>query len=262
MSTQMVFERYEMKYILDPAAKEAVLRAMDGRMKIDQYGKTTIRNIYFDTSDYALIRTSLSGPEYKEKLRLRSYCQVSIGDDVFVELKKKYKGIVYKRRVEVAEFQAMDWLCAEGDMPGAMDVRSQTNYTQIGKEIDYFLTRYRKADLTPKVFLSYDREAYAPIEENEKKTGLRITFDTNILARDHDLYLRSPVYGTPVLDRSLTVMEVKVSKDGAIPLWLARCFSENGIVKSSFSKYGKYYKDEIAPEVISGRNMKGEIRYA
>ena len=120
-----------------------------------------------------------------------------------------------------------------------MDVRSQTNYTQIGKEIDYFLTRYRKADLTPKVFLSYDREAYAPIEENEKKTGLRITFDTNILARDHDLYLRSPVYGTPVLDRSLTVMEVKVSKDGAIPLWLARCFSENGIVKSSFSKYGK-----------------------
>ncbi len=262
MSTQMVFERYERKYLLDPAAKEAVLRAMEDRMAIDQYGKTTIRNIYFDTLDYSLIRTSLSRPEYKEKLRIRSYRQVGSRDDVFVELKKKYKGIVYKRRVEVPEFSAMDWLCAGGEKPLTDEVSYQPNYLQIGREIDYFLSRYREADLAPKVFLSYEREAYAPVSEEEKRSGLRITMDTNILARDHDLFLRSPVYGTPVLDKCLTVMEVKVSKDGAIPMWLARCFSENGIVKSSFSKYGKYYTDEIATGRTSDDNSKGGLLYA
>ena len=262
MSTQMVFERYERKYILDPAAKEAVLQAMEGRMKIDRYGKTTIRNIYLDTEEYDLIRTSLSGPEYKEKLRIRSYKQVGSTENVFVELKKKYKGIVYKRRVEVPVFQAMDWLCAGGDMPENEDLKDQPNFLQIGKEIDYFLSRYRKADLSPKVFLSYDREAYAPVDEREKATGLRITLDTNILARDHDLFLKSPVYGTPVLNKSLTIMEVKVSKDGAMPMWLARCFSENGIVKSSFSKYGKYYTDEIVTGKTSDDNAKGGLLYA
>ena len=108
--TQMVFERHERKYLLDPSAKAAVLAAMSGHMQLDRYGKTTIRNIYFDTDDYDLIRTSLSGPEYKEKLRIRSYCQVQSDGEVFVELKKKYRGIVYKRRVSIPEFQAMDWL--------------------------------------------------------------------------------------------------------------------------------------------------------
>lgn len=262
MSTQMVFERYEKKYILEPAEREAVLRTMEGRMMIDQYGKTTIRNIYLDTGGYDLIRTSLSGPEYKEKIRIRSYKQVGPTEDVFVELKKKYRGIVYKRRVEVPVFQAMDWLCAGGEMPDSNEVTGQPNFRQIGKEIDYFLARYRKSELAPKVFLSYDREAYTPVSEEEKQSGLRITLDTNILAREDDLFLRSPVYGTPVLDKSLTVMEVKVSKDGAIPMWLARCFSENGIVKSSFSKYGKYYKDEIASGGSSDKDLKGGLLYA
>ena len=262
MSTQMVFERYERKYILDPAEKEAVLRAMKDHMTIDQYGRTTIRNIYLDTKDYNLIRTSLSGPEYKEKIRIRSYKQVGPTEDVFVELKKKYKGIVYKRRVAVPVFQVMDWLCAGGEMPDPKEVNGQANFLQIGKEIDYFLTRYRRAEIAPKVFLSYDREAYAPVSEEEKRTGLRITMDTNILARQDDLFLRSPVYGTPVLDKSLTIMEVKVSKDGAIPMWLARCFSENNIVKSSFSKYGKYYKDEIATGGSSDKDLKGGLLYA
>lgn len=265
----MVFERYERKYLLSPSAKDAVLQAMKGRMEIDMYGRTTIRNIYFDTDGYDLIRRSLSGPEYKEKLRIRSYRQVGDKDDVFVELKKKYKGIVYKRRIEVPAFQAMDWLLAGGEKPDISTTSEQANFRQIRDEIDYFLRRYERSGMGPKVFLSYEREAFAPVKGS--KEDIRITFDTNILAREKDLFLSSPAYGSPVLDQDLTVMEVKVPKDGAIPMWLARTLSENGIVKSSFSKYGKYYMETagarqkiigtLLREDIPELDMKGELLY-
>ena len=60
-------------------------------MELDHYGRSTIRNIYYDTDNYRLIRKSLEKPVYKEKLRVRSYRQVSQDEEVFVELKKKYK---------------------------------------------------------------------------------------------------------------------------------------------------------------------------
>lgn len=265
----MVFERYERKYLLSPSAKDAVLRAMEGRMEIDMYGRTTIRNIYFDTDGYDLIRRSLQGPEYKEKLRIRSYRQVGDKDDVFVELKKKYKGIVYKRRIEVPAFQAMDWLLAGGEKPDFSTASEQANFRQIRDEIDYFLRRYERSGMGPKVFLSYEREAFAPVKGS--KEDIRITFDTNILARGKDLLLSSPAYGDPVLDQGLTIMEVKVPRDGAIPMWLARTLSENGIVKSSFSKYGKYYMETagarqkiigtLLREDIPELDMKGELLY-
>lgn len=270
-ATQMVFERYERKYLLDPSAKAAVLAAMSGHMQLDCYGKTTIRNIYFDTDDYDLIRTSLSGPEYKEKLRIRSYCQVQSDGEVFVELKKKYRGIVYKRRVRIPEFQAMDWLCGGGEKPDPKEVEDQPNYFQIGNEIDYFRARYERSGLAPKVFLSYEREAYAPVTGGEETAGFRITFDTNILARRDSLSLRSDTGGDTVIDNDLTVMEVKVRKDGAVPLWLAHCLSEQGITRCSFSKYGRYYKESIyeetlhigsaAREEVPGLNMKGDLLY-
>lgn len=269
MYTPMVFERYERKYLLSPSAKDAVLQAMKGRMEIDMYGRTTIRNIYFDTDGYDLIRRSLQGPEYKEKLRIRSYRQVGDKDDVFVELKKKYKGIVYKRRIEVPAFQAMDWLIAGGEKPDISTASEQANFRQIRDEIDYFLRRYERSGMGPKVFLSYEREAFAPVKGS--KEDIRITFDTNILARGKDLLLSSPAYGDPVLDQGLTIMEVKVPRDGAIPMWLARTLSENGIVKSSFSKYGKYYMETagarqkiigtLLREDIPELDMKGELLY-
>lgn len=283
--TQMVFERYERKYLLDPSAKAAVLAAMNGRMQLDRYGKTTIRNLYFDTADYDLIRTSLSGPEYKEKLRIRSYRQVDSGDEVFVELKKKYKGIVYKRRVRIPEFQAMDWLCAGGGRPEtevpvdlealldpqAAKAQEQPNFRIISEEIDRFFRRYERSEMAPKVFLGYDREAYAPIDPDPYMAGFRVTFDTNILARGDDLKLSSGVYGDRIIPEDLTVMELKVRKDGAIPLWMARCLSENRIFRQSFSKYGRYYKDTIFEkthtvitperEDVFGCSLKGELIY-
>ena len=256
MASVMVFERYEKKYILDRNALSEVKNAMAGRLIPDMYGKTTIANLYFDSKDYKVIRSSIEATTYKAKLRVRSYGRVKEGGTVFVELKKKYEGIVYKRRVEIPEFPAMDWLCAGGTLP-PIDIREkegQPNYRRIGKEIDDFRYRFGKEAILPKVYLSYEREAYAPVSENEE--DIRITFDTNILARDYDLSLRSEAYGDLVLDPDLTVMEIKIPKYRAMPLWLSRCLSENNIMPHSFSKYGTYYRERLIGkknDTIGGR---------
>ena len=99
MAVQTVFKRYELKYLMTREQQKLLLKIMDGHMALDKYGHTTIRNIYFDTDNYRLVRHSIEGPPYKEKLRIRSYSHVSGNDNVFVELKKKYKSVVYKRRL-------------------------------------------------------------------------------------------------------------------------------------------------------------------
>lgn len=251
MKNQLVFERCELKYILDPVQKKAVLKALDGRMKIDDYGRTTIRNIYFDTKDYRLIRNSVMRPEYKEKLRIRSYKRVNADEKVFVELKKKYEKIVYKRRIHISEFAAMDWLVGGGPRP---------EDSQIAREIDYFRNFFEEAELAPKAFISYEREAFLPIGDTEEENpGLRITFDSNILARDYDLSLRKSAYGERVIPPEKSVLEIKIPKNEAMPMWLARCLSENHIFRSTFSKYGTYYMNGV---IAPNETIKGGLCYA
>lgn len=228
MEYQSVFQRYELKYLLTPKQKAAILSAMEGRMELDHFGRSTVRSLYFDTENYRLIRRSLEKPVYKEKLRLRSYHPVTAEDEVFVELKKKYKSVVYKRRLALPEGQAMDWLC-RGQEPGVTG--------QIRNEVDYFLYYYKS--LRPAMYLSYQREAYDPVEDS----GLRITFDEDILARQDGLSLREEPGGLPVLPPELTLMEIKTP--GGLPLWLTHALTKNGIRKTSFSKYGTAYQTQI-----------------
>jgi len=109
-SNQMTFERYEKKYLLDEIQYKEFIKRTGGRIVPDEYGTTTICNIYFDTPDARLIRTSLEKPVYKEKLRLRSYGTPGKDGPVFLELKKKYKGIVYKRRESMVLSEAEGYL--------------------------------------------------------------------------------------------------------------------------------------------------------
>lgn len=238
MSTQMVFKRYEMKYLLDKKQKEKVLQAMEPYMQLDQYGRSTIRNIYYDTDNYRLIRTSLEKPIYKEKLRIRSYRAVSPEDMVFVELKKKYDSIVYKRRINLEERQARAYLAGTAPSP---------IHTQITEEIDYFLEFYQT--MKPRVFLTYEREAYFSKEPGE----FRVTFDENILFREEDLSLGSDIYGTPILQPEYTLMEIKTPE--SIPLWMVKVLSQERINKTSFSKYGSAYQTMFMRE-------RGESIYA
>ena len=232
MAYQAVFKRYEIKYMLTADQKALLLQAMAPYMALDRFGRTTIRNIYFDTDNYRLIRASIEKPVYKEKLRLRSYQQAQADSPVFVELKKKYRGVVYKRRISMTEQQATDWLCRDVPCPES---------SQIADEIDYFTSYYQP--LRPRVFLSYEREAYYTKEPSD----FRVTFDDTILCRQTDLSLQSPVYGTPILPEDKVLMEIKCS--GGIPLWMTQVLSENKIYKTSFSKYGTAYQTLILPQL-------------
>jgi len=232
MAYQTVFMRYEIKYLISRAQKEKVLKAMEPYMAMDEYGRTTIRNIYYDTDSYRLIRHSIESPSYKEKLRVRSYAKASPKSPVFVELKKKYQSVVYKRRLLLPENEAVKWLA--GEEP----VREKT---QIADEIDYFIAYYNT--LHPVLFLSYEREAYYYRDGGD----FRVTFDENILCRQKELSLQADAWGVPILPEGKVLMELKCS--GGIPLWMVGVLSEERIYKTSFSKYGIAYKDVIFPQL-------------
>ena len=111
------FERRELKYRITDSQRAALEAAFGARMVPDEHGESTICNIYYDTADYRLIRASLEKPAYKEKLRLRSYGVTEPGGEVFLELKKKYKGIVYKRRITLPEDAAGEFIAGRAPLP-------------------------------------------------------------------------------------------------------------------------------------------------
>lgn len=228
-TTNFVFERVEKKYLLTREKYNLLLEAMEPYMSIDSYGKHTIGNVYYDTDTYELISRSIEKPKYKEKFRVRSYGIPKEEDKVFLEIKKKYKGIVYKRRVSMTLKEAEDYL-EKGIRP--------KKEGQILKEIDYFLSFYKP---TPKVYLAYDRMAYFGKENKD----IRITFDHNIRSRQCNMSLAEGDYGTPILDEYHYLMEIKVP--GAMPLWLSKILSDLEIYPTSFSKYGNVYKQFILP---------------
>lgn len=232
MAFQTVFKRYELKYMLTKEQKDKILQAMAPYMVPDQYGRTQIRNIYFDTDNYRLIRHSIEKPAYKEKLRIRSYGKADPDSTVFVELKKKYKHVVYKRRISMSEHEAMAWVL------GQCHCRKDT---QISEEVDYFLKYYEV--LQPAVFLSYEREAYYAKDDPQ----FRVTFDDTILFLQEDISMESDAYGMPILPDGKVLMEIKCA--GSIPLWMTRLLSEEHIYKTSFSKYGTVYQTMIYPKL-------------
>lgn len=224
---QCSFERYEKKYLITPDQQARILSAARPYMKEDEYGRYSICNVYYDTDDFSLIRASLEKPVYKEKLRVRSYGVPADDDRVFVEIKKKCGGVVYKRRVVMMAMDAPGYLSGDAALsPGG----------QISREIDYFQSFHRTA---PQVFIGYDRTAMAGIE-NE---ALRVTFDTNIRWRDSMLDLRSGDGGMLILPQDTVLMEIKIP--GAMPLWLTRLLSSMSVFPTSFSKYGECYRNNI-----------------
>lgn len=193
MADQMIFKRCEIKYMLDVTQAELLKKLMDQYMVADEHGVSTICSLYFATPDHLLIRGSMEHPVYKEKLRLRSYGTADKDTTVFVELKKKYESVVYKRRIAMSEAEAERYLSGH----------EKVKDTQITREIDYCQKNYK--DLAPAVLLSYEREAFYAKDDHE----FRVTFDRNILWRDYDLSLCKGIYGEAVLDKNKVLMAVK-----------------------------------------------------
>ena len=230
---QGVFQRYEKKYLVTPEQYEYLSMVLEPRMVPDRFAQSTIGNIYYDTPDFRLIRRSLDRPAYKEKLRLRTYRTPHAGTEAFVEIKKKFDHVVYKRRIAMPYAQAVDYL-AGGPAP---------EVSQISREIEWFRGFYE--GLQPAMCICYDR--YAVFDRHQP--ALRITFDSNIRWRDQALDLARGLDGQPVMDNGVRLMEIKIP--GVTPIWLARALSEAGIFPTHFSKYGRAYQIMLRGETAT-----------
>ena len=234
-----VFRRSEIKYLLSAEQYKQVREYLDTIAEVDAYGLSRINNIYFDTRDYRLIRTSLQKPVYKEKLRLRTYGQTEDDTNSFIEIKKKYKGVVYKRRISGRYADNYRYLTRQG---------KRTENSQIAGEIDQTIQMY--PGLVPAMSICYDRIAMAGKEE----PGLRITFDRNIRWSRHGLTLTAPPVGRQLLAEGESLLEIKTA--GAMPLWLTKVLTEGRIRQISFSKYGLAYETGLMNHTIPARQYQ------
>ena len=227
--TQMVFKRYEIKYLLSEDQRRRLEQEMAAHMVGDAYGATTVRNIYYDTPSHLLARRSAEHPYYKEKLRIRSYAPADGNTKVFLELKKKCDGIVYKRRcgMELKDAHAL-----------LMGVR--TPKTQIEREIAFSASCYE--GLAPAMFVAYDREAFYARDDHE----FRMTFDRSVRCRWDDMSLAGTTQGHVLMPSGQSLLEVKCAL--GMPLWLVDFLSAEGIYKGSFSKYGTAVNYQMACE--------------
>ena len=229
------FKRYEVKYILNECEYREFRERTKDLLVVDAYGESDICNCYYDTPDFRLIRNSMEKGIYKEKLRLRSYGVPKKKDDkVFLELKKKFDGIVYKRREILSYEQAIEALSSGKEHPfQAVGLDSQ-----IYRELEWVLKYYE--NLYPAMYIAYKRIAmYEP--DDVDNDGLRVTFDRNLIWRTDNVDLKAGIYGEPILSPGQRIMEVKAPE--AIPLWFVRILEEMKLYPTSLSKYGRAYTD-------------------
>lgn len=234
-----VFCRYELKYPIRRDAYERVMREVALHMEPDSYSRDgsfyTISNLYYDTPDDELITIALKrGAQYRYKVRLRSYDPTR--PTAFLEMKKKYNGLISKRRTTIMT-EDVNPLLVDGTLP----TRASYMNWQVMQELHAV---GRSQTLVPKVIVSYDRQAFFGVAETER--DLRVTFDLNVRTRRWDLDLRQGTHGDLLFPPDHVIMEVKV--DRQVPLWLARLMSENGVYRRQFSKYAAEYKKYLTDE--------------
>jgi len=237
---QDIFRRREKKYLITSEQGAALQKLVSRYTVIDQHGEYLIRDLYYDTANWDIIGKSIQRPSYKEKLRLRLYGQYNNESQGFLEMKRKYESIVYKRRIAFPLSELKNRCVRE--------IVSEVD-SQISREISYFL---KVNPVSEKIYIAYKRTAYTGVEDE----GLRITFDRdlvfhlcslngNYLSEYNDCQIGGrQIEDCQIIEQNQILMEIKTS--GAIPLWLTGALSENNIFPISFSKFGVCYARYIS----------------
>ena len=224
---QQIFRRTEIKYILSEEKIKSLMWLIEPYLKKDQYFKSTNCSVYYDSKNRYLAIHSLEKPLYKEKVRIRSYGVPKPDDIVFLEIKKKYKGIGSKRRIPIKLSDLNTYL-----KTGRLDSNSEI----IKAELDTCFKRY---NLKPTMFLAYDRTSYCDKDD----PTFRVTFDRNVRSRNTDLSLEKGDFGKQFFKNGEVVMEVKALE--RFPFYFVHALSKLKIYPASFSKYGRVTEREI-----------------
>lgn len=254
---QFNFKRYELKYLITAEQRAKLEQVIAAHLVADEHGRSLVSSVYYDTPSELLMRRSIEGGYYKEKLRVRSYGDVRPDSRVFIEIKKKCHGIVYKRRIS-STAEAAHQALAAGVPLGT---------TQIDREIDGLVARY--PGIEPAMLVTYERCAYHTPSNGDAVLGaaghddageLRLTLDENVRWFDREdgtVWFDRVGEGQELLPAGCTLMEAK--SGGALPLWFVDFLSTNGIRSRSFSKCGTAYRVRLA-ERLELRDLRERRR--
>lgn len=236
------FKRKETKYVLEEGDYLALMALIGDKLEEDEYPYSHIESIYYDTPDWRMINRSMEKPLYKEKLRVRVYGQAHEGCTAFVELKKKFDGIVYKRRIgmslegALAFLNGMDFDEAMAAFPPASDqleLEPTWRDRQIAREIRACADRWQP--LVPSMIISVDRTSLRASDGS----GVRMTFDFDSRWRNTQLSFGEAL-GSPLMGPGQVILEIKAQ--GSYPLWLVHALDRAKIYPVSNTKYGRAYR--------------------
>lgn len=189
-TTETTFQRKEVKYLLSAQQLAHVRSMIQDHLSPTEFSDQHITSIYLDTPDRSLISRSLEKPLYKEKLRLRTYDDPVGSECAFIELKKKFMGVVYKRRAPLslnagyAFLKGASWNEASCAFPfldeNGAPIEPSDESRQIAAEIE--ACRVRHGQLVPSMGIRCRREAYTSVGDT---TPVRITFDHEVSYCDY-----------------------------------------------------------------------------
>lgn len=239
--TQKEFKRVETKYLVPGQHLEALLADLSAHLIEDDFARSTITSLYFDTADFAMIQDSLAKKHGKEKVRLRTYAQQPTATSpAFLEIKQKIDGVGYKYRVATTAGGSVE-LVAGSDGQCAEDSR-------MAAQLAILAERYGR--ISPKMLIAYKRLSF----KGADNPAIRVTLDTDLTyAEVNQLELASSAT-SPLLPQDQVVMEIKVADQ--IPTWLQAILTTYDLEKASFSKYGRAY------QLHQENQLKEEVRYA
>lgn len=225
--------RTEKKYLADRSVIDSFIAGISPHMAEDLYFRQRIHNVYFDNDNNEVIRHSLEKQEFKEKLRLRGYeIKGRLCPYVYLELKKKFKGVVYKRRLMLPPEEGRKVLSGTRE-----EVYALLGESPVGQEIRAYMER---TGCYPKQYLSYERFSYRGKDDGE----LRITIDTGLKSRESSLSLGAAAEDESYWEEQKYIIEIKATS--GMPLWLVHLLTSLGLYPVSFSKYGKIYLKKLS----------------
>lgn len=225
------FNRYEIKYLLDPATALAVREELLGRMRADRHddgGGYGVWSVYYDTADLRFYWEKIEGIRFRRKLRIRTYGDPGAHEDadpVFVEIKQRVNRVTQKRRIALP-YRSARQLCDARVLPDDLTEEDRP----IAEEV---LDLVHRLDLKPIAMTGYQREAYIGADAD---LGLRVTLDNRVRGRDRDLNFTT---ATPenryIINPSWTVLEVKANE--RVPAWFTDLAARHSLDVRRISKY-------------------------
>lgn len=224
--------RHELKYLITHTQRLALLEQLRNYTEPDQNNvgqqEYTIASLYFDTKDYKAYWDKVDGHRNRRKVRVRVYGTglITAATPAFIEIKGRRNQLMSKKRVGMSYGEAVA-LDVYPDYLAGFAPEEQA----VLEEVLYLHTALQ---LQPACVITYQRLALNGLEPY---SDLRITFDTQLRGRTHDLNLLTTDTdrGRYFMPPEFCIMEIKVNRTA--PHWLATLVAQERCVARRISKY-------------------------